>query len=44
LSFEYDCDFEDDEVYFALNQPYTYSRLVSSIDSLKQASSNSKRV
>jgi hypothetical protein len=36
LSFEYDCQFEDDEVYFALNQPYTYSRLVNFIENIKK--------
>lgn len=31
LYFEYNFEFSNDEVYFALNQPYTYSRLASFI-------------
>ncbi len=28
LAFEFDFEYENDEVYFAMSQPYTYSRLV----------------
>jgi hypothetical protein len=31
LSFEYNFEYENDEVYFAASQPYTYSRLTNLI-------------
>lgn len=34
LYFEYQFEYEDDEVYFAVSQPYTYSRMTSFIQSL----------
>jgi hypothetical protein len=35
LAFEYDFE-EDDEVFFALNQPYTYSRLVRFLQTVRE--------
>ena len=35
LYFEYEFEHPNDEVYFSLTQPYTYSRLSATIDSLK---------
>lgn len=34
LYFEYNFEYENDEVYFALSQPYTYTRLSNFIGSL----------
>jgi hypothetical protein len=36
LSFQYEFEEDNDEVYFALNQPYTYSRLAKYISGLEQ--------
>lgn len=36
LSFEYDFQAEEDEVFFALNQPYTYSRLVRYLQTIRE--------
>ena len=36
LAFEYDFEHPQDEVFFAVSQPYTYSRLVNLIDSTQR--------